>query len=58
VILPAYKKPAIDATASTEAPPPPPSRPRRPRPPADIGPQQRGGGFFPQPQGGGFFFWR
>jgi len=58
VRLPDDGSPAIDATASTEAPPPPPSRPRRPRPPADIGPQQRGGGFFPQPQGGGFFFWR
>ena len=35
-------------TSSAE-PPPPPSRSRKPRPPADIG---------PQPRGGSFFFWR
>ena len=39
-----------DATPSAEPPPPPPPPPRvrKPRPPADIGPQPRGG----------FFFWR
>jgi len=35
-----------DATSPTETASPPPRRPRRPRPPADIGPQPRGGGFF------------
>jgi hypothetical protein len=38
-----------EATSATETAPPPPPRARRPRPPADIG---------PQPRGGGFFFWR
>jgi hypothetical protein len=55
VRLPDDGSPAIDATASTEAPPPP-SRPRRPRPPADIGPRPPAD-FWPQPRGG-FFFWR
>ncbi|KRR26048.1 hypothetical protein CQ13_23460 [Bradyrhizobium retamae] len=55
VRLPDDGSPAIDATASAEAPPPPPQRPRRPRPPANIGSQQWGG---PQPWGGGFFVWR
>jgi hypothetical protein len=55
VRLPDDGSPAIDATASTEAPPPPP-RPRRPRPPADIGPRPPAD-FWPQPRGG-FFFWR
>jgi len=54
VRLPDDGSPAIDATASTEAPPPP--RPRRPRPPADIGPRPPAD-FWPQPRGG-FFFWR
>ncbi|MDE5452470.1 hypothetical protein GWE18_06200 [Bradyrhizobium sp. CSA112] len=47
VRLPDDGSTAADATSSTEAPLSPP-RPRRPRPPADIGPQPRGG----------FFFWR
>ena len=34
-----------DATSSAEPPPPPPPRSRKPRPPADVGPQPRGGGF-------------
>jgi len=55
VRLPDDGSPAIDATASTEAPPPP-SRPRRLRPPADIGPRPPAD-FWPQPRGG-FFFWR
>jgi hypothetical protein len=55
VRLPDDGSPAIDATASTEAPPPPP-RPRRLRPPADIGPRPPAD-FWPQPRGG-FFFWR
>jgi len=55
VRLPDDGSPAIDATASTEAPPSPP-RPRRLRPPADIGPRPPGD-FWPQPRGG-FFFWR
>jgi hypothetical protein len=38
-----------DATSSAEPPPPPPPRSRKPRPPADVG---------PQPRGGGFLFWR
>jgi hypothetical protein len=57
VRLPDDGSPAIDATASAEAPPPPPSRPRRPRPPADIGARPPAD-FWPQPRGGGFFFWR
>ncbi|WP_430650140.1 hypothetical protein [Bradyrhizobium lablabi] len=56
VRLPDDGSPAIDATASTEAPPPP-SRPRRPRPPADIGPRPSTD-FWSQPPRGGFFFWR
>src|SRR3954454_14370380 len=49
VRLPDDGSPAIDATASMEAPPPP-SRPRRPRPPADIG-QRPPAAFWPQPRG-------
>ena len=46
VRLPDDGSAGTDATSSAEPPPPP--RSRRPRPPADIGPQPRGG----------FFFWR
>ena len=49
VRLPDDGSASSDATSSTETALPPPPRPRRPRPPADIGPQRRGGGFF---------FWR
>ena len=49
VRLPDDGSASSDATSSTETPPPPPPRVRKPRPPADIG---------PQPRGGGFFFWR
>ncbi|NOJ38832.1 hypothetical protein [Bradyrhizobium australiense] len=55
VRLPDDGSPAIDATASTEAPPPPP-RPRRPRPPPDFWPRPQPD-FWPQPRGG-FFLWR
>ena len=50
VRLPDDGSASTDATSSAEPPPPPPPPPRsrRPRPPADIGPQPRGG----------FFFWR
>ena len=50
VRLPDDGSAGTDATSSAEPPPPPPPPPRsrRPRPPADIGPQPRGG----------FFFWR
>src|SRR5205085_2208912 len=48
VRLPDDGSAATDATSSAEPPPPPP-RSRKPRPPADVG---------PQPRGGGFFFWR
>jgi hypothetical protein len=47
VRLPDDGSAGTDATSSAE-PPPPPSRSRKPRPPADIGPQPRGG----------FFYWR
>jgi hypothetical protein len=49
VRLPDDGSAATDATSSAEPPPPPPPRSRKPRPPADVG---------PQPRGGGFFFWR
>jgi hypothetical protein len=49
VRLPDDGSAGTDATSSAEPPPPPPPRSRKPRPPADIG---------PQPRGGGFFFWR
>ncbi len=49
VKLPDDGSASSDATSSTETPPPPPPRVRKLRPPADIG---------PQPRGGGFFFWR
>jgi hypothetical protein len=50
VRLPDDGSASTDATSSAEPPPQPPQqqRPRRPRPPADVGPQPRGG----------FFFWR
>jgi hypothetical protein len=47
VRLPDDGSTAPEATSSTEPPPPPP-RPKKPRPPANVGPQPRGG----------FFFWR
>jgi hypothetical protein len=50
VRLPDDGSASSEATSSTETAPPRPPRPRRSRPPADIGPQPRGGG--------GFFFWR
>jgi hypothetical protein len=49
VRLPDDGSAGTDATSSAEPPPPPPPRSRKPRPPADVG---------PQPRGGGFFFWR
>ena len=48
VRLPDDGSAGTEATSSTETPPPPPPRSRKPRPPADVGPQPRGG----------FFFWR
>jgi hypothetical protein len=48
VRLPDDGSAGTDATSSAEPPPPPPPRPRKPRPPADVGPQPRGG----------FFYWR
>jgi len=52
VRLPDDGSATADTTSSAEPPPPPPpppSRSRKPRPPAGIG---------QQPRGGGFFFWR
>jgi hypothetical protein len=52
VRLPDDGSATTDTTSSAEPPPPPsppPSRSRKPRPPANIG---------QQPRGGGFFFWR
>ena len=46
VRLPDDGSASSEATSSTEPPPSPPPRSRKPRPPADVGPQPRGGIFF------------
>lgn len=56
VRLPDDGSPAIDATASAEAPPPSPPRHRRQRPQPDFWSRSQPN-FWPQPRGG-FFFWR